>query len=1162
MGKTWNQLKNSGAAADIRALSGSGEFVGGMGGGGGGGSTSNSAAQTPTTPVINTEKEFGGNSQADKAEGGKKKGKGGNSGYGTIHRQWRLVLRNNKTSGEHVFHHTNQPMSLIQTSKDQKENFPVVKASKQRKSLDLYRKSCSASEENLGSLNCSGGGSSGGQHNSRSGKKNQSGAGALANDEFYVNVNRKCATLRPSSKHKADKGGAGAGGGGKVDRVESIKGMLMLGGRHNTKSPARQNSKENDKENNANSQQSSQPSNTKSSKHDQILSGMGTLRLTSTLRRQLNHHSNRNSQPASSNPHDLPNGSPLFRSCSTSTLPSYIAGDDPASDLDLGQVTMSTSINSGSGGGNSSVQLQNYNLTSGNQWNSGFQQKFHNSPHQSSQSNSSSSTKSKMLMLGASCYGVCSPGSGDGGGCTSGNSSVVCSPTKGKSQSVDNIHGMLLTGNDVSPAISTSSPAANSNGSSNSSCNTPLSKKFGFPHGFVRSKLTVLPEEHHHLNQKLLVSSVSSDSVHLALAECSGSTSTSGVSSDCSSSSGSGHHHGNDNGKSSSANSTPSSSTQKPPKPTSLSLRSHSFNRIINRGHHGSSNFDDEFQSKSEASTPTSSKPSGGSSLIFFRARRSSSSNNNNNNNNNSKRSRSNSPGVCCSSAGSSVSNLATPQHQQQGSTGGGGIFQSLLQRNSTPRRSARDVKSASNSCEMLLDSAMMLPKNGNNNDDSCGGSRERITRKGSRASDCGQGKRNVFPRSSSVDNDEQRILRRQQVPPEYFQRRYIDDEEDDQMVDSVEDLIDQVQISGSTSTILLDGGGGDQQLPLECPPRLPLMVCPPSATSPPVVVMPPSQDSCATTGHSKNTGIRSSGPSGAIVSTVAVQGSTYISSNESGYDSDSAKNVDDKIIDQLPAPPPPPSSIHPFVTSSEAVKSPRNSWDFEQSQQLSQQQQQQQQQKSSSKCGVVRRKSDLANAVITLRSSPPSLSLAGCANPQECDKNNSGRLHSGRLSSASVECGGGYASHVHSQSHHPVTRSCSSASSHPHFGGCAPSKIQWMETREIFRMYQSNANSPSPYLTIQQQQQQKDNNSIVPPPPPPPSAQKKKRFQLVQICKSPDEALGIVLESKSCSNSSTVGGLGGIEHFVLELSLESPAQRYKNNKYNYFSIIFPLKRE
>ncbi|CAG7729581.1 unnamed protein product [Allacma fusca] len=232
-------------------------------------------------------------------------------------------------------------------------------------------------------------------------------------DEFYLNVKgccvRKCATL---------KGNKSRG----VDRVESLKGMLLS---KTSRSPAR------------------------------ILKKDGK-----TGTNEFNGNSSKDTRHKTS---------PLFRSCSTSTLPSYVAGDDPATDLDLSPNGKKIDKNSNrsltgsdSGATTPSALLSNTSELSSN------------------------GTVSKMVLLGSSTHYT---------SCPSG------SPSK-KAVSVDNIASMLSScgGNDVT---------------------SPLSKKFGFPHGFVRSKLSVLPEEaHHHQHPQKqvglkLVSSVSSDSVHL-----------------------------------------------------------------------------------------------------------------------------------------------------------------------------------------------------------------------------------------------------------------------------------------------------------------------------------------------------------------------------------------------------------------------------------------------------------------------------------------------------------------------------------------------------------------------------------------------------------------------------------------------------------------------
>ncbi|ODM95612.1 PDZ domain-containing protein 2 [Orchesella cincta] len=1064
MGKTWNQLKNAG---EIR-LSASGEL------------------ETPTTPTnsqplseltsntnVNPSSAPSSSSSASKEKEKKSSSKNsGNSssGGGTIHRQWRLVLRNNKDHHHQYYphHHINQPYShhqnvqptsLVQTCSSPSSKAPQpqklsASKSKQRKSLDVYMKPCSASEENLGSI--SGNGSD--NRKSRGGKPS-SGSSNLANDEFYVNLKdytaRKCATLKPpSSKERKSK----------VDRVESIKGMLM-GSRNSTKSPSRPSSSDKPPKTTA-------PEKTSSSKHENT--GGGTLRLvSSTLRRpHLNSRHSTQVPTSSASTSSHLNSSPLFRSCSTSTLPSYIAGEDPASDLDLMLHSNSTSNSTSTSGhwNNSSCsssppfQVMSQHLSHSNGKLSSLQ--HHN--------NNNFSSKSKMLLLGASCYGVC-----NNNGSGSETSSAVCSPTK-KSASVDNIAGMLLSSSTNMTTITTAAAAlSQSSPSTGNDVNSSNStKKFGFPHGFVRSKLTVLPEEAIHHHQKLLVSSVSSDSVHLALAECTGggSSSTSGVSSDCSS------------------NGSGGGGSVKPPKPSSLNLNSsepkcqslslsHSFSRIISR----SGSTDDQLSgSKSEASTPTSGKPS---SLIFFRGRRHSSS----------KRSRSNSP----ASASGSVVNLNTPPQVVSSSAGGPLSFL----RGSTPRRSQnRDVKSASNSCEMLLDEVVV--KSGG-----IMGSKRRAR------SNNGDGKK-LFPRSSSVDYDR--------------------NEEDDELV----------QISGSTSTILLDGcagGGGDNcssggssgtgDCHKEVSPAS--STCQLSSSSHPH----PPHVTVSTAGSlllSNNSSSSSSGGGGAHPSVSGgplppplVNGMmvAYISSNESGYDSDSNKNVEEnqsqnQIQTSSSSSSSQPKSVEVLLDSRKAPSiliskdSPRNSWGFGGIAPVV---------PSPSKNAVVRRKSDLANAVITRQgtaqplSSPGYCSLASCANPQECDKNPALPCSgSGRLSQQD-----NHHHHYHLSSHHHRQQ--------------VPAKVQWMESREIFRLYASGAGgsgcgSPSPYLM-------NTPTPTPPPPPPPPQGQvAKKKFQLLQISKEPNENLGISLGGTE--NNSATKSNGVPEHFVTSLRPESPAQR------------------
>ncbi|CAL8129296.1 unnamed protein product [Orchesella dallaii] len=1216
MGKTWNQLKNAG---EIR-LSASGELETAT--------TPTNSSQHPLSELTSNLNSIPSSTSASGApssapapvsKGGEKEKKSkNNTSGGTIHRQWRLVLRNNKEHHHQYYpHHIQQPYlshvqptSLVQTcsspSSKQASNNPKPSsktASKQRKSLDVYMKPCSASEENLGSLNCSGGNAPGGNSDNRKSRSGKSTgpSNLLANDEFYVNLKdysaRKCATLKPpSSKERKSK----------VDRVESIKGMLMLN--RGSKSPARGGANANpnpDKEskhpssnsNNKNSSSSSsgapQSSSSSSSKHSSSKeskesssnSGGGTLRLvSSTLRRpHLNRHSTQNTTSAttSSSTSSHLNSSPLFRSCSTSTLPSYIAGEDPASDLDLmlgchNSTSISTSTSasisiSTSGhwnGSTSSFSQISQHLSSSNGKLSSLQNPSSTSHHHNNNNNFSS--KSKMLMLGASCYGVCNGNNTNG---DSGSSSVVCSPTK-KSASVDNIVGMLSSSSSSCPTVaatllssltttgagaisssllSTSTSTSSSTGNDVNS-NSSSTKKFGFPHGFVRSKLTVLPEEaiHNIHHQKLLVSSVSSDSVHLALAECSAnSNSSSGVSSDCSSN-GSGGGGG-------------CSGIGRPQKPASLNLNnsegkcqslslSHSFSRILNR----SGSHEDTLQSKSEASTPTSTSTSGklGSSLIFFRGRRHSSS----------KRSRSNSPTV--SSAGGSVVNVSGGvgcSPQVVASCGGGPL--SFL-RGSTPRRSQnssnRDIQSKSNSCEMLLDEGAQgkreggegVPKNG-------GGGGGRRGRDG--------GKR-LFPRSSSVDH--------------YDHDDYQDDNDD------------QVQISGSTSTILLDGGGGGggdtcssggSSGTGDCHKE----VSPASSTchlsnsmshqpQPPHVTV-----STAGSLLLSNNSHSSAPPAGPpppipggggnnphphpppLVNGMMV---AYISSNESGYDSDSNKNLEENNPSQNQLLNPPQNHPNNLTSSSSAQpksvevlletrknapsiliskqgdNSPRNSssssarWELGLAPMPT---------ISPSKNAVVRRKSDLANAIITRQgtaqpiSSPGYCSLASCANPQECDKNlpvsccASSGGSSGRLSQQELYHQYHLSTHHHRQQVPPMLISSQNQIHNQ--------KVQWMESREIFRLYASGAGgnsgsgSPSPYLMMQ------NSGTATPPPPPPPpqsQASAKKKFQLLQISKEPNEHLGISLGGGDNPNSKAGGGNNVPEHFVQSLRSESPAKR------------------
>lgn len=354
--------------------------------------------------------------------------RGNSATNSVVHKHWRLSLggngthkepkererRHRKSEGNALspdHHHRVPPLHGANLTKnnsrgDPNTHFPhdTATSSKSktltRSSRGLYRKP-SSSEENLGALFLS---------------KKDSCSGEA---EYYVNAKgvsvRKCATLK-APKSKA------------VDRVESIKGMILS---RTGRSPARCNN------NNA----------------------PAPKRHESDAKDKKSHFHIRTEQRHLKN-----NNSPLFRSCSTSTLPgSYVAGEDPAMDLEL----------------DFSPNLRH---------------------HHHNYQNKVGGNKGKMLMLGASpCYyssstNTYSPSS-------SPIPTTTGSPTK-KAVSLDNINIASMGGNDVTPT-------------------TPLSsagnKKYGFPHGFVRSKLTVLPEEYQHPS-KLLVSSVSSDSVHLKVA--------------------------------------------------------------------------------------------------------------------------------------------------------------------------------------------------------------------------------------------------------------------------------------------------------------------------------------------------------------------------------------------------------------------------------------------------------------------------------------------------------------------------------------------------------------------------------------------------------------------------------------------------------------------
>lgn len=841
----------------------------------------------------------------------------------------------------------------------------------------LYRKP-SSSEENLGALLL------------HSNKNKDPG-----DDEYYMNAKghcvRKCSTLK-APKSKA------------VDRVESIKGMILS---RAGRSPARLSN------NNA------------SKRHEggEVKDKKLQFPTRSDHNRQLKNNNN----------------SPLFRSCSTSTLPSYVAGDDPAADIDF-----------------KDFSPNNHHHQNNNKIHSG------------------TGNKGKMLMLGASpCYysTAYSP-----------SSPITRSPSK-KAVSLDNIASV---GNDVTTPQS----------SANKKC---------FPYGFVRSKLSVLQEESQHQHPpKLLVSSLSSDSVHLKLAP--------------------------DNN-----NFLCKQAEQSKSKTSLLNNKSQSSSKLLIR--------DQSPMSKGEAillrTNLIAKQPISFCGTITNKQQQQNKQANKQGRK--SHRSRSNSPAASNCTIKTTFQNqkVTTTEQQQQQKTGvsRSSSFCFLLPKNgcSTSSIKSGGCSNNSNSCEML-DSIQTVQQS--------------------------------FYHDNNVDHhdDENGKSRSVQQTLENMSKPTL------------------LGAAGGTTTRQIEinkqhtNPAGDANTNAE-----PSNSCHLSA----VVV------SCQS--HPKvSPSSVGSGPTTTQTQTLS-GGSTYISSNESGYDSDNAKNVDEgnpnlnfndsgesKTIDSSGSSSEPSSS--PLQSDSQAAKlklqmhcSGIDEGTFEdRNKQLGHTNENEgwigvnamghnaELKITKSKTAVVRRKSDLANAIIARHSlisttgtnSPPPSPFDSLHSYKRASQNVDGcyadrpspcpfpQMSSTDSATHPISCGESRASSSSSQSHHQQ----------PHIrtrklGSCIP-----MESKEIFRICTSMSKSALPFTSNSAQSTYLHKDTFNPHhpafptttsgsspygnlPPPPPSTS-RKRFQLFHITKDPHEPLGIAL-------LSCLGESGAVEHQVKDIHPASAAQRY-----------------
>jgi hypothetical protein len=935
---------------------------------------------------------------------------------------------------------------------------PNSRSSSGDRSRYLYRKP-SSSEENLGSI------------------VNTKKISTLPGDvdgEFYVNAKgcsvRKCATLK-APKSKA------------VDRVESIKGMLLLS--RNGKSPARSSKRNNESETNNGSN-----SNSHNKKSQQSHGTMRDSHLNS------NHHHQQNQQDLHHHRRLKNNSnSPLFRSCSTSTLPSYVAGDDPAADLDF------------------SPSHSKLLLTSGHHH-----------------------AKTKMIMLGASphhyftscsAYSPSTP-TGVGGG----------SPSK-KAVSLDNIASMV--GNDVTTPISS----------------TSNNKKFGFPHAFVRSKLSVLPEESQniHSQPKLLVSSLSSDSVHLKFAD----------------------------------NTATNNNTNKKSKLTSLS-KSHQSSTSARQN-------TKSIQSPSSADCPPHSLllktdliSSNKSSFLGKGSSNGSGSGRRNH------RSRSNSPVTGTTIAGGLLNQAGVSSTSSRSSS---------VPKSGHPSR-AKSAGSTSNSCEML-DSlhhpASFCHTNNHENDEhhritsAEGNPRTVVTASNN---NCYPGKEvsssscvlmsesspssNSTSSSSSgcsassgtyVNVNNLMMSMNMNIPTTSIQG-----------ASTVEESLSNLKIQRNENDT---GNVGNKEQSSSCH-------------------FNSGDSSCQS--QSGVSQPKTSPSSSSTLGGSAQVGSTYISSNESGYDSDSAKNVDEgnanvnlndsaesKTVDSSQSPQPSPLqgekgsssadeihhrlSPHPLglvglpSTMGMRTGAPGTptalediNWDLEYNNA--------QLKMTKSRTAVVRRKSDLANAAIARHSMISSSSLsptaesttgAGCTLPSSSFGVGMMGDHPypipkpmGPLESSNYFSRTGAGFSPACSSFAPISIACSEGISSGPSSNSNPSQFRVrklgkntcipMESKEIFRICTSSSAQSSYLLDKDTFNTETFSSSPSPscinplfPPTGLPSAS-RKRFQLLHITKGSEEPLGITLFSCEGGSGSSSNNGATTEHQVHEICPGSAAQR------------------
>jgi len=874
----------------------------------------------------------------------------------TLQRQWRISLHREesrkprKSSSMRKGGWKSEDDELDEGWKStlKKESKPTKRKS-YGGSSNLHRKP-SASEENLGDC---------GRKSSRTMRASLTPSSSLG-DDFYINSKganvRKCATLKPTKSSR-------------VDRVESIKGMILS---RTGKSPAR------------------------TSRRDE---------LSLTTKKWTHNNNNNNNNSSNSTAQRQTKTSPLFRSCSTSTLPSYVAGDDPASDLDFSpkhrRYFITTSAAS-KDGYQFSPSSNNNELQTNNSGGSGTSSSHNNN------------SRSKMLMLGASAYYSNSPCSSIGG-----SSSSPCSAKK--AISLDNIAS--LVGSDVT---------------------SPLSKKFGFPHHFIPNKLAVLPEESmHYQHNKLLVSSLSSDSVHLAVANSTLLAPTK-------------HQNTKKNKDNSSETGMTNNNTQDNcvTKPTKL----------------------------------TSSSSGSRLASLFQRVRRHSSSV--------SYRSRSNSPVTTNSVTRATRQNTAT-------------VTRSV---SAHARCSRIDVKSASSSCEML---------------DSL------------RSSYCYQSEESCKNGSSDKMN----------VP-------------NNSVTETSSVVVPCVTTSENNKEVRNNDNEGEQG-------------------------SPPCQFGESNCQSQQNLSQGKSVVSSRTASTVTVAGSTYISSNESGYDSDSTKNADEtnphlNLNEQGSGTSSSGSSknsgedvlslsgesggsqtqIPAVVISAEEGTETEDGmnhqgsvmplrtfpWDFEHTPQV---------QLNKSKTAIVRRKSDLANAIIARYAATTSSSSIHPDGRDNSNVNTESCSLQRTLASLDRENNGRHlGNHQNSENiYEPLSPYCMPmCSSVPSYATTQRSRtrtrIRCLESREIFRLCTSTS-VPRTFLESPTRNSYAGDeliscsepttpiselNKTFVPPQQPPQVHTNRRFFLFNVVKGADDPLGFFIRV-NCDS-------GTFQHLIGDITKGSAVQR------------------